>query len=187
MKNKKGIELSVNFLVMFIIAIVVFGFGIYFISTLYGKVVDLNEQKQELFKNSIKNLKCGKSERICTTKDKKNGKPGDQVFFSVGVRNVLDTDKTFVYWVKNEKAFDKDNVDIILLLSNEYIYPEDGSVEKSEIGPLKKFEDGTGVIEIDVPETAAYGTYILDVEVQYEDSASTIPYGNLKLYLNVVP
>mgnify|MGYP001588504952 CR=1 FL=1 len=135
-----------------------------------------------MFRNNIKNLKCGKSEKICTIENKNNGKPGDQVFFSVGVRNIFDDEKTFVYWVKNEKAFDKDNADITLL-SNEYMFPDDGSNEKTEIGPLKKFEDGTGIIEIDVPETAPYGTYILDVEVKYVNSPTNQPYGNLKLYL----
>lgn len=44
MKNKRGIELSVNFIVTLILAIVVFGFGIYIVNKIYGTAADIEQQ-----------------------------------------------------------------------------------------------------------------------------------------------
>ena len=71
MSSKKGIELSLNFIVILIISIILFGFGVRFISRLTSEATNLQELTINELDEKIGNLVCEGSERICIGIDRK--------------------------------------------------------------------------------------------------------------------
>ncbi len=67
--NKKAIQLSINFIVMLIIAIVIFAFGINFIYNLLSSAEEMKDITLEDIDNRISNLMCGANKIICLDKD----------------------------------------------------------------------------------------------------------------------
>ena len=65
MLNKRGIELSLNFLVVLIISIVIFGFGVKFIYNLSSQATDLQQLTIGDLDERIGNLACEGSDRVC--------------------------------------------------------------------------------------------------------------------------
>ena len=61
--NKKGIELSVNFLVVLILSIVIISFGIYLLTSVVGKASELSKMTQEDLNKRIETLQC--SGNVC--------------------------------------------------------------------------------------------------------------------------
>jgi len=67
---KKGFELSLNFLVTIIIAIVIFVFGIRFISDLVTQTTELESLTTDQLDKKIENLLC-ETEKVCIGVTKK--------------------------------------------------------------------------------------------------------------------
>ncbi len=115
MNKKAAIQLSANFLVMMIIAIVVFSFSIYFIKKVFtGAETTRNLYDQRIEKEIEKLLDDGSM--IAIPFDKKTIYSGEFNTFGLGVLNVMNTanpDKdTFKISITFNKAFDKSNTEI---------------------------------------------------------------------------
>ena len=66
MRNKKAaVELSLNFLVVLIISIVLFGFGVIFIRNLFSQATDLRDLTLEELDDRIADLICEGTDRVC--------------------------------------------------------------------------------------------------------------------------
>ena len=65
MLGRKAIELSLNFIVILIISIIIFGFGIRFISQLSSQATELQEITTAELDERIGNLICEGSDRVC--------------------------------------------------------------------------------------------------------------------------
>lgn len=177
MTNKKAIELSLNFIVILIISIVIFGFGIQFISKLSSQATELQEMTTAELDESIGNLVCEGSDRVCVGKDRKTIPKSKFGVFGLKIVNILDTQHFVVTisrpspggYTKNNQGILNDN-----LLSNPKD-PRDILIEKNE--------EKTSGIGIQVPPNAESGTYIFNVEIK---TASGKPYSQIqKLYVDV--
>ena len=169
MINKKAIELSLNFMVILIISIIIFGFGVRFISRLSSEAIDLTRITEEELDERIGNLVCEGSDRVCIGIDRKTIKRTKFDVFGLKILNVLDNPRFDIVvsrptpsgYTKNRQAIQSDS-----LAWNPKA--RDIFIEKNE-------EKNLG-IGVQVPANAVSGTYIFNVEIKSADG---------KLYSNV--
>src|SRR3989344_4658301 len=100
MIGKKGVELSINFLVVVIISLVVLGFGIKFAYDLLNYAEKEKQQQYDKIDKELENLICDGSDEVCVGTYRKKVGSSKSVFFGVKVWNVLGTDQTFFIDIK---------------------------------------------------------------------------------------
>jgi len=159
---KKGIELSLNFLVTVIIALVILAFGIKFISNIVGDVTELESLTTDQLDKRIENLACG-TDRVCMGTNKKIIKKGNFDVFGIKIINILESQE-FNIKIDVSKIIkgNEEITDLNELNKVNVKYRQTVIIEKNN-------EDNIG-IGIGVAKDAISGTYILNVEIpQYNE------------------
>lgn len=185
MLNKKAIELSMNFIVILIISIVIFGFGVSFISRLSSQATELQEITIGELDERIDNLVCEGSDRVCIGRDRKTIKRAKFDVFGLKIINVLNSQNLDVVIspsVNNPLdvlGYKKDKTEIrvsdnaVPLIVN----PPSRSIF------IEKNEEKLLGIGVQVPANAVSGTYILNARIQTADGQQ---YSQVqKLYVDV--
>lgn len=181
--NKKGaIELSVNFLVILIIALAVFGMGIRMTFQLMTKAEEIRADVDESTQREIEEaLTTG--EIVSIPINHKKTKVGKSVVFGLGIFNSEST-QSFTIDMNFDGAFSNDKEDISALV-------EEGDWIKTSFGPFELSKNENRVIGLPVRaprkmmggEKTPHGTYIFKVEVKKEDGNR---YGNVqKAYVEI--
>jgi len=159
---KKGIELSLNFLVTLIIVLTIFTFGIKFIFNFANEATKLESLTTDQLDNRIENLICD-TDKICIGVNKKTIQKGEFDVFGIRVLNIFDTQEFNInvevtkIIKKNEEIINPNNLNKINLK-----YRKNFIIEKND-------EENLG-IGAEVAKDAVSGTYILDVEIpQYDE------------------
>ena len=89
--NKKAaIELSMNFLVMVIIAITIFGFGIGFVYTILNNAQSLKDLTTEDLDQRISDLMCKKTQKVCVEKEILVLSQGELEIVGIRILNIED-------------------------------------------------------------------------------------------------
>ena|SRR3989344_6762146 len=176
MSSKKGIELSLNFIVILIISIILFGFGVRFISRLTSEATNLQELTINELDEKIGNLVCEGSERICIGIDRKTIKRTKFDVFGIKIINILDSQEFTIAVSRPEPSgYTKTNEPI---QTDQIAYnPKQRSVF------IEKNNEKTAGIGIEVPANAVSGTYIFNVEIKQQDGTLYSPVQ--KLYVEV--
>lgn len=176
MLDKKAVELSLNFIVILIISIIIFGFGVRFISQLSSQATELQEITTAELDEKIGNLVCEGSERVCIGSDRKTIRRTKFEVFGLKIINILDSQKFDVIisrptpsgYAKNKQPIQADD-----LIWN----------PKARTINIEKNEEKNLGIGVEVPANAVSGTYIFDVRIQTADGK---PYSaTQKLYVAV--
>lgn len=176
MIGKKAIELSLNFIIIIIISIIIFGFGVRFISKLSSQAIELQEVTTSELDERIGNLVCEGSDRVCIGIDRKTVRRVKFDVFGLKIINILESQNFDIIvsrpipsgYTKNKQAIENDN-----LIWN----PKVRSVF------IEKNEEKNLGIGVQVPANAVSGTYIFDVKIQTADGK---PYSaTQKLYVDV--
>ncbi|MBI2652009.1 hypothetical protein HYX00_00965 [Candidatus Woesearchaeota archaeon] len=188
MFDKRAIELSLNFIVILIISIIIFGFGIRFIYNLSSKAKDITDLTYDQLDQRIGDIICEGSERVCVGIDRKTIQKKDFGVFGMRIINILESStatRNFRITVSPPTAqlgFKKDNTPITVTSSFSGLIvippisnPRDIVIEKNE--------EKTVGIGIEVPPNAVSGTYILDVRI--DTDGVTPHYSEQKLYVEV--
>ena len=105
--KKKGIELTVNFMVMFILAIVVFGFGIYFITKLFQGGQDIYEQHAGSMQSAVEKLRCEETDLICMNRYRTEIRRGESDFLAISIKNRRGQSVDLRFEITNIAAYDK--------------------------------------------------------------------------------
>lgn len=176
MPSKKAIELSLNFIVILIISIIIFGFGVAFISKLSSQATELQEMTTSELDERIGSLICEGSDRVCIGVDRKTIKRTKFDVFGVKIVNILDN-QNFEIVVSRPmpSGYMRDKNEI----------RGDGLVwsPKSRSVFIEKNEERVVGIGIQVPPDAVSGTYIFNVQIRTADG---VPYSaTQKLYVDV--
>jgi len=185
MRGKLGMELSVNFIVMLILAITLFGFGIYFASRLFGTGGDITQQAFDKFDTQIEGLACATAEKVCVPVSTKTiGRNGIAVT-GVVVQNVLGEPREFEIYAEpsiyvdkggNEKPFDRNKM---------LVMPGAAPDKRRRITIDNREKKSIGVAV--QPLAVESGTYSLNVHVLYSGSSGFVEYDKpAKIYV-VVP
>jgi len=167
MNNKKGIELSINFLVIIIMSLLVFFFGARFIYNLGSQATELQEMTVDELDRKIGNLVCEGSEKVCLGFDKKTVKRGELGIFGLRIINILDSQNFDVIVSRpTPSGYTKKGEDITT--DSLTVRPESRSVF------IKKNEEKNLAIGVEVPKDARSGTHIFDVKIMPYDSLHKI-------------
>ncbi len=182
MQSKRGIELSLNFIVTLIISIIIFGFGVRFIYNLYDKATDLQSLTLSELDEKIGSLICEGSDRVCIGEDRKTIPRKKFAVFGLKLINVLDDQKEFLVEIKppssNLLGYKKDKTEITNIENPLVVIPQSRPVT------IEKNEERNLGIGIQVPASAVPGTYIFNVNITIPSDAVT--YAQIqKLYVDV--
>lgn len=168
--RKGAIELSLNFIVILVISIIIFGFGVRFISKLSSQATELGDLTISNLDEKIGNLICEGSERVCVGIDHKIIKREEFDVFGVKILNVLTPSdgrdgQEFDVEISasNPLGFKKDKTPITTTPSfNGLLF----NPQKRENVFIKKNEEKNIGIGIQVPTNAVSGTYIFNVKIR---------------------
>lgn len=168
LKNNKGLELSVNFLVIVIIGIVLFGFGIMFMNQIFFGAKDIKDITSEDLDKRIGQLMCEGSERVCFGFNKKEVPRNELGIFGVKITNMLNIGNNADFYVTVEKGIalnDEGNE-----INNEGLdcKPDCGTPRSMKIDRLESEEIALGIL---VNKNAQPGTYTFDVTICHSSEA----------------
>lgn len=85
MNNKGAVTLSVNFLVVIILAIVILSLSVYFLTSIIGKAKSIGEMAQSDLDKQIENIQC--EGVVCVPVNYKQIKAGEFDIFGVKIYN----------------------------------------------------------------------------------------------------
>lgn len=152
-----------NFLVILIISITIFGFGIYFISSLAREAEDLRKLTLSQIDEQISDMACEGSDRVCIIEERKKIRQGKYGIFGVKILNIPDSPTS------------SDDFIIFANPSTPLGYKGDAEITSPAliINPgsrpvtIKKYDEKKIGIAVQVPKDAPVGgTYIIDVEIK---------------------
>jgi hypothetical protein len=98
--GKKGVELSVNFIIGLIIAFVVFFAGIYLLRSITRQSDDFLKQNAEDFESQIETLACDGNEYVCVGITEKTARRGETAVYTLAILNSYDSQKNFIVSVE---------------------------------------------------------------------------------------
>ncbi len=159
---KKGMELSMNFIVVFIISIVILFFGIKFVYDIMNQGGIINEVLTAQVNNELENL-ASQGKRISIAFNSGTISPGEHQIFGLGILNMDATHKYFAIGFKPGPAYDNDNN---LIEPNPLQLPPDKKMT-IELDELEKV-----AILVKVPRGTKPGNYIVNVYVCNSDSTN---------------
>lgn len=160
----KGIELSVNFLVMFILAIVTFGLGLTFLYNIYGQTQEFSNITKEQIDGQIHDLLCTSADKICISGNHQQIRRNEYGVFGMHAYNYFVPPEHVHYtaMVSFENVYDKDNAPITLLDEQR---PRVIGGGESTIGLIAAGKQGKTGIGISVPKTTPSGNYVFNVDI----------------------
>jgi len=195
MKNKKGFELSINFVVIIILSLVVFGFGLKLLKDIFTESTKLIDFNQEDIDKQIGDFTCQPGELVCVSPRIKRIDPGELGVFGIKIANNMGSDKLFriIVYPDNEVSYpnydlgagnpvkrlgfgEKDGAQVPILIGyngcTQNCIPNTNHLDviyKSEDIQIKNQESVKTGIGIQVPKTGiSSGTYVFDVIVVYD-------------------
>lgn len=172
--NKKGLELSINFIVVIIIALVVFFFGLRFLYQLGSEASKLQTMTVDELDRKIESLACEGSEKVCFGFDTKTIKRGNFGVFGLRIINILDDQNFDIIITKGSPSGYTKN--------NEPIPTNNIKLKHRPSVFIKQNEEQNLGIGVEVPKNAQSGKYIFDVKVEpYSISDNTL----YKIYVDV--
>jgi len=178
--NKKAIELSINFIVITVISILVFSFGIYLMNQFFNygnKVIFEWDEKHE---SALEDM-MDRGEQVAIPFDHK--KIGNTKYdkFAIGIFNTIgDAQNTFTTTVKFTQAYEPDGSSLALTINpNDWLKSATGTVDPATgeitiIKTIKNYEKEKFLVGV-TPTKAPEGTYLFEVKVTYGNG---VQYGN---------
>lgn len=186
MKNKKAIQLSVNFIVMLIIAIVVFGFGVSFLGKFFEGAAEMQKQLDQDTQKRIESL-LSTGELIAIPINSRTLEVGQNYMFGMGILNILNKDERFNIYIKCTTAIDKAGGNLAGGVEDYCERPTNPdrkwTFEDDFNEDIQNNEQKTMELLFSVPKGTKPGTYIFTVTVR--DSTNKIYDVPRKLYIKV--
>ncbi len=174
--NKRAIEVGINFIVILIIAIVVFGLGLNFAFKFFKKAEEFREEIDQRTRQEIESLIVGSGAKVAIYPTQLTLYGGQKATIGIGILNVLNEEKTFILNVECSKRVSDSTI-------------EDCNKEKMRTAffaehPIKPNEHKITSALI-TNDGAPFGTYIMDIKVEY--GSPPISYGDqvYKVYVKV--
>ncbi|MFH1649808.1 MAG: hypothetical protein ABIA93_04625 [Candidatus Woesearchaeota archaeon] len=102
--NRKGIELSVNFLVVLILGIVIFGAGIMLFYTVFDKAKDYDRKVTDQMEERLNSL-MDQGQMVAVLDATQRAAPKQPAVYALGITNKLRTAQYFCFEVSNLGGF----------------------------------------------------------------------------------
>jgi len=168
-KNKKAIQLSMNFLVSIIIGVALLSMGIVFLEKMREGGENLQQKLDEQTISELERIMI-RGQRVAIAFRSKKVKAGDTAVFGLGVLNTLEDDQDFVINVTFDKAYGKDKREICNGDGDNC--PDNNWVLfTSEDRQIKSNENEKYAIAVTPDKNAKQGVYIFNVYVCRTDES----------------
>jgi len=165
-KSKKGIELSINFIVMLILAVAVFAGGLMFAAKFFGQAEKVRGNLDAQTEKQIEKLLDSGSPVVLPISSKEIFR---NKFDTFGLGILAKANGRYTVTVEQDSAFKKDKTTITTNFESWRQLPVD-------FLDLKKNEKGKLLIGVQVPRTADSGTYLFKIKVALQsDSPNDYP------------
>lgn len=173
--RKKAQELSINFFVMLIITVVVFGFALAFAYKFFGKSTELQARIDQRTESELQTLISSQGMKVAVYPTQIEATPGKPQTLGVGILNVIGLKKNFTLSMACTKYINTSSASLSCPSNIKSVIQPSVEIENNKEGMVG------GVISID--NSASAGTYIFDINVYYDQ---TTPYGGLqKVYVKL--
>lgn len=184
-KNKKGIELSINFIVMLVLAIAIFTGGLVFASKFFSKAGDIQGALSSQTQTQIEALLDDGSPTVLPIHTKSIPRNTYDTF-GLGIMNIKDSpQETFTYSISFTKFVSKSDPSVNCNSPSSCIsagipdpddYPQKWiTPDTATTGPveitLKKNEKQSVMILVQVPQGMPSGSYLYKIEVKDSSDA----------------
>jgi hypothetical protein len=173
--DKKGVEVSINFIVMFILAMIVFASGLAIMRQIVGDADEAKKRIEEQQREEMERYLCDGSDKVKLIYASMDMKKGENEFAGLCVRNDFDIDKKFyikawcdaAYSNTKELICSRDYANCGAVCDTWIVYDQTPyTIYPNEI---KKIQD----ISIIVPQSdVAKGRYIFNILVCEDPSCS---------------
>ena len=168
--KKKGLELSINFLIIVIISIVILVMGVAFFRTLLKGAQDIKENYDQRTEEELENL-LTQGERVAIPFPRQDARKGDTIVFGLGIYNAIGHNWDFKVNVQCSTAFDG-KTELPTACSDVFGVGKDGEIiYNTNDLPIKNNERHKMPIAIYFPGSAEVGTYIFNVCVCQQETA----------------
>ena len=171
--NKKGIELSINFLVMLIIALVVFGMGIVLFTRFFQEAENIKTNLDEQTRRELEAKMMSSSEQIVIYPTSLTIRKGKADIVGVGILN-LDDSGDFTIKTEYKNCYDREgnSIDDNCILLNELNeeYPPLGFIETRDKIKIDTNKRDIISVPLKVLTGAASAKYSLLITVKQEDT-----------------
>lgn len=200
MRNKRGIELTINFIVILVLSLVVFGFGLKMLYDIMGQSQQLTDLSFEDLDRQLGEFACQPGEKVCIYPREKTLRQKEYGVLGVNVINNGNNPMSFKVVVYPDNTVSENNYD---LGSNNYVkklgFTENAGIQVPLLldhngcnqdcqstntklhllylnnqYTLQPRESKKIAIGIEVPGGAVPGTYVFDVFVAYDPNAQPV-------------
>ena len=179
LKSKKGIELSINFIVMLIITLAVFGMGLVLANKFFGQAKDIQRDLDTKTEQEILNI-LDTGERVSIPINQKTINRGKSEVFGLGILNVIGEKSSFSAEIKAGIYIPEGSTSSQPWPTPNPLYREDFSRD------IANNERVVFSIPVSIPKGTPNGRYVIDVTVTCNDpDQSCSNYGKQKIYVTV--
>jgi len=168
--NKNAMELSINFFVLLILALAVFGYSVTFLYNIFSGISELEKKSFDQLDQQVAGLTCG-AQQVCLSTTRDTIARGSFKIFGLRVMNSKSAPTDFDIEIKSKIRPLGQDTDL-------YFKPDKRFITALDTGDVRVV--GIGV---EVPKDALSGNYVLDIEVK----ANGELYGDQDVYkLNII-
>jgi hypothetical protein len=185
--NKKGIELSINFLVMLILGLVLLGGAIYIGLQLFSQAQSTVEQSQKSAQAELEQAQCSQIEVSCVIGNHKKIARGTISYIGLVLENTHETDDATyaITSVDLVKAYTADDQEIDMVVAESSVKPIYGdSYQPQRVAPPQSV--AKLAVYFSATKQAKIGQYIYSVQVTQTVSSGAVIEQSYPVTLRVI-
>ena len=177
--NKKGMEMQISFIVMLILSIVVFAYGLFFVKNLFTQAGEIKAQLSEDAEKRIE-LLLDRGDRLVIPVTARDAKAGEIATYGLGILNLRGQTTTFYISIACTVALDTREMEIPDGCDGTWTFQPD---------PVTLENNGKEIIPIAIQAigSKSRGTYGFSVKVSIDSPTGEVYTGAPKqIYLNII-
>lgn len=163
-KGKKAIELSVNFLVIIILSLVIFGLGVYFIQLIFSGAEEIHKKIDDQTQERIFNL-LDSGQTVAIPYATATVRRGTEKVFGVGIRNTDNSDANFAMEVNPSGGGYYQYLSSTHIDGDFYLAPNEKQVQLVIISVDKEAEPGNYAFVVKVKKNDEYLPFVSQLRV----------------------
>jgi len=181
--DKRGLELSINFIIILILAIITLAMGILIFNMIFRSGTELEKEVSQQTKDQINNLLMEGDKKVLIPSFFKELESGDQHAFGLGIRNYGNRQE-FTILIEFDLAVDRENND---KTSEAVASHEVDKWHFEQIGPIVIDSNDLEVVSVPIrPGNRAKNGWIYVFNVEVLDGSDLL-HGNIqKIYVKII-
>ncbi|MFT4310257.1 MAG: hypothetical protein ACMXYC_01355 [Candidatus Woesearchaeota archaeon] len=173
---KKAVELSVNFLVIFVLSMVIFGFGITLVYNMFFSAMDLSKVTDDNLRAQIDDLVCSANTMMCLSGNRQTFQKKTLAPFGVFIRNVDSFPREYNITILPRNAYEQNYDEIRKDIDGNF--PNIRILQLENTTTVASGQQGKYAFAIYIDRRATAGTYEFDI------MANSTTYGEPRFHID---